>query len=77
MPGTKDHVLELISIIESQGFSYVVAIVLPDRTNKNNEKIDIYSNLGEQPLDKLLNVLQEYKKSLPNKIKNDKIKDKE
>jgi hypothetical protein len=67
-----DNINELISYIEKDYNSYVIGII-KKTPNENEEKIEIYTNLGDNPIDKLLKVLKEYKKSLQPKLKNDSI----
>lgn len=71
MSGSMDNINELVGAIESQGFDYVFAILEQKDDKKTTQKIKIYTNYGENALDKLLKVLKEYKKTQP-KNSNDK-----
>ncbi len=66
--GTKDNIIELIEYIEKDDNDYVIGIIKKSE-DINKEKIEIYTNIGENPLDKLFKVLREYKKSLQPKPK--------
>jgi hypothetical protein len=72
MSGTKDNIIELIEYIEKDHHNYVIGIIkkIP---NDNQEKIEIYTNLGDNPLEKLLKTLKEYKRLSQSKIKNSNI----
>lgn len=65
---TKDNINELISMIEQDGYNYVFALITPNEKEKNHKNIDIYSNLGENPLNKLLKILNEHKKTITRPI---------
>ncbi len=67
---SKDLILDLIEYIEKDNFNYVIGIIKKTPDN-NQEKIEIYTNLGDNPIDKLLKVLKEHnKKNSFSKIKN-------
>ena len=66
--GTKDNVLELCANVESQGWSYVLGIIKSDPNNKESDNLEIYTNSGEDCLDKLLKVLKDYKKTKDAKV---------
>lgn len=70
--GTKDNIHQLIENIESQGYQFAIGIIKKDEKDKSKQNIDLYTNLGENPLNKLLEVLKEYKKDNKNKIKEGK-----
>ena len=63
MAGTHDLILDLIEQIELNGHNYVIGIISPNEEDKTLEKIEIFSNTGDYPLDKLIRVLKEYKKN--------------
>ena len=75
MPGTKDNLNQLIEDIEKDGFNFVIGIIKPSDT-KDNNLIDIFTNISENGLDKLLAVLKEHKKSIKLKEKEKKIESK-
>lgn len=60
---SRDLILDLIEQIEKNGHNYVIGIITPHETDKNQEKIEIFTNNGHSSLDKLLKVLKEYKKN--------------
>ena len=68
MAGSKDNINELISMIEEQGYSFVLGIIKSDKENKDNDNLEIYTNTGHEPLDKLLKVLKDYKKTRDAKV---------
>lgn len=69
MSGTKDNIIELIEYIEKDHHNYIIGII-KKTTDDSQEKIEIYTNLDDNPLDKLVKVLKEYKKSSQTKLKN-------
>lgn len=71
---TKDNIVELIENIEKDYNSYIIGII-KKMPNENEEKIEIYSNIKENSVDKLIKALKEYKKSLQPKLKNDSVID--
>lgn len=62
MCGTKDNLHEMIEIIESQGFDFVLGILKPN--DKNEQQIEIFTNGSSDGLKKLLFVLKEHQKSV-------------
>lgn len=74
---SKDLILDLIECIQKDHDNYIIGII-KKTDDENQEKIEIYTSLGENPIDKLMKILKEYKKSLQNKQKSDivdKLKD--
>ncbi len=58
-----DNINELISNIELEGHNYVLAIIKSDPKNKDSDELEIFCNTGDEPLNKLLKVLKDYKKT--------------
>lgn len=71
MPGTHDIINQLVEQIESQNHNYVFALIKPKENDSLHDEIEIFTNIRDEPLDKLLRVLREKKKNLSLKIKNE------
>ena len=65
---SKDLVNELIEQIESQGWNFVLALIKSDPKNKDSDELEIFCNTGHDPLDKLLKILKDYKKTRDAKV---------
>lgn len=63
---TKDIIYELIEQIESQNFNFVIAIIKPGLV-KDSDIIEIFTNTGDESLEKLLRVLREHQKNRKQK----------
>jgi hypothetical protein len=65
MPGI-DNLNELIENIEKDGFNFVLGIVKPGLV-KDSDIIEIFTNTGDESLEKLLRVLREHQKNRKQK----------
>ena len=61
---TNDFLNELIENIEKDGHNFVIGLIKPVDSDKTKNHIDIYTNVSESGLDKLLKVLKEHQRSL-------------
>ena len=59
---SKDNIADLLEMIESQGFSYILTIVEPKKEKKNGDDITIFTSLEEESFDKLWNTVKKRKK---------------
>lgn len=57
-----DNVMDVLELVESQGFGYVLAIIQPKPANKKQDQVTIYSSLSEDAIDKLIDFLKKTKK---------------
>ena len=63
MAGTHDNIADLLEMIESQSFGYVLAVIEPKATNKKQDKVTIYTSLDNDGIDKLIDFLKKSKKT--------------
>jgi hypothetical protein len=73
MAGTSDNILELINLVDSQGFKYIIAIFKPEKGGKE-DSIDLYSSFNKGQFERLTEILKQAKIEKPEHIdiKNEK-----
>lgn len=64
-----DLISDLLDTIESQKFSYILSVIEPKIHNSKEDIIKVFTNLEDDVIDKLIDVLKKSKKK-----KNDKSK---
>ncbi len=60
---TMDNINELIENIEKDGFNYIIGIIKPKEKDKTQNSLEIFTNYGDNGLNKLLKILQDHKRA--------------
>lgn len=61
MSGSRDHIVDLCEVIESQGFNYFLVIVEPNK-DKTEDDITCITSMNEESLENLMEFVRNFKK---------------
>ena len=74
---SKDNIIDLLEVIESQKFSYFLVIISPKSKVSTQDELEIFHNLGDDSIDKLYPILKKANITKNNRKDKDKKNNKE